>query len=172
MEIVRTRHYSLGLLGAGLVLAVACACSQSPPDAAASHTPSSAPNATAAASTSPLFVSGDECVMASGHDYAQRGDLSVGPFFADAINAPNSARATAAKVWVASQRDGRDDALLTVTSPDGATERQTRKSGEAFVETAKQFYPGTIHLSGSGPYRIDVRVGPDHLCAIVDYRVE
>lgn len=110
--------------------------------------------------------------MVSGYGFAERGDLRVGPFFAEALSVPRSTSAAAAKVWVASQREGPGDALVTVTRPEGATERQQRKPGEAFIEGAKQFYPGTIQLSGSGAYRIDVRVSTDHLCVIADYRIE
>lgn len=87
----------------------------------------------------PLTVTGDGCEDASGHSYAQRGDLSIGPFMSDALSIAAGNRA--AKLWIASQRDGRDDAQLAITGPAG-TAHQARHSDEAFVSNARQFYPG------------------------------
>lgn len=114
-----------------------------------------------------MTVSGDECVNTSRYLYAQRGDLSLGPFMSDALSLPVGY--SEAKLWVASQRDGRDEAKLNVLRPDGSTEQQSRPSGEAFVDNARQFYPGAIQVQEAGAYRIDVRVGPDHICVVVDF---
>ena len=73
------------------------------------------------------------------------------------------------KLWVASQRPGRDEATLTVTAPDGHTETQRRKFSGAQVSNAKQFWPGTIPVPSSGQYRIEASVGADHLCVTTTY---
>jgi len=155
------------------VIAVAVAtgaCSQAP----TSSTPTASKPTTAqdslpsaAATTPALLVVNDDCANTSGHQYAQRGDLSIGPFMSEALSLPKGY--AAAKVWVASQRDGLDNASLTILGPDGMTEQQTRPSGQAFVSNARQFYPGEIQVRVSGTYRIDVHVGPDHICVIAHY---
>jgi len=157
-----------------LVVAVAAGTGSCSTDSAAPDTPPASTTRTvatataAASSTTPgLTVPGDECVNGSGFSYAQRGDLSAGPFTRDLLLMPPNH--TEAKLWVASQRAGQDDAALTIIDPSGKTERQIRKSGDAIVVGTPQFYPGIIRVGPPGPYRIDVRVGPDHLCVIVDY---
>jgi hypothetical protein len=154
-----------------LVVAATGSCST---DGAAPDTPSASttrtvamPTASASTTTPGLTVPGDECVDGSGFSYAQRGDLTAGPFTRDLLLLPPNH--TEAKLWVASQRAGQDDAALAITDPSGKTERQIRKSGDAIVVGTPQFYPGIIRVGPPGPYRIDVRVGPDHLCVIVDY---
>ena len=125
------------------------------------------PKAAVSTTTPSLTVPGDECVNSSGYTSAQRGDLSVGPFTRDLLLMPPER--TEAKLWVATQRAGQDDAALTIVDPAGKTERQIRKSADAIVAGTPQFYPGIIRVGPPGPYRIDVKVGPDHLCVLVDY---
>lgn len=96
------------------------------------------------------------------------GVLSAGPLSSDTLRR-QSDDSLERKFWVASQRAGREDAQLVVTNPAGVQSRQVRRSGEAFVANAKQFYPGTIHLDGAGSYRIDISVGADRLCVVADY---
>jgi hypothetical protein len=154
-----------------LVVAATGSCStdSAAPDTPSASTTRTVATSTAAASTttSGLTVPGDDCVDGSGFSYAQRGDLTAGPFSRDLLLLPPNH--TEAKLWVASRRAGQDDAALTITDPSGKTERQIRKSGDAIVVGTPQFYPGIIRVGPPGPYRIDVRVGPDHLCVIVDY---
>lgn len=116
-----------------------------------------------------LTVASDECVNTTGYQYAQRGGLSLGPFMSDALSVPSGF--AAAKLWVASQRDGHDAALLSIVGPAGSTEQQSRPPGEASVSNARQFYPGTIQIQEAGAYRIDVRVGKDRVCVIADFTV-
>ncbi|MDQ6897864.1 MAG: hypothetical protein M3171_14910 [Actinomycetota bacterium] len=152
------------IAGTGMVVA----CSAAPSNDPSTTAPTSAPTPTMSnADGRVLTVSGDECVNASGYVYAQRGDLSLGPFMSDALSLP--AGYSEAKLWVASQRDGRDEAKLTILRLDGSTEQQSRPSGEAFVDNARQFYPGTIRVQPAGAYRIDVRVGPDHICVVAGF---
>jgi hypothetical protein len=145
-----------------------CSTDDAPPDAPTASSRTVATPTTAVSTTTPvLTVPGDECVNGSGFSYAQRGDLSAGPFTRDLLLLP--AQRTEAKLWVASQRAGQDDAALTIVDPTGKTERQIRKSGDGIVVGTPQFYPGIIRVGPPGAYRIDVRVGPDHLCVLVDY---
>jgi len=109
------------------------------------------------------------CANVSGMVVATTGVLGVGPFTSDTLG-PQPDGSLERKIWVSSQRAGHDDAQLAITDPAGVTVRQTR-SGESFVTNAKQFYPGVIRLHGTGPYRIEVTVGPDRICVIADYRV-
>lgn len=95
---------------------------------------------------------------------ATSGPLRAGPFF-DVGPAGTGER----KLWVASDRDGRDDARLTVVDPNGETSAQVRKSGVAFVETAAQFYPGIVAVTVPGTYRIEIAVGQDRMCVTVHY---
>ena len=125
------------------------------------------PTAAVSTTTPALTVPGDECVNSSGYTYAERGDLSAGPFTRDLLLMPP--QRTEAKLWVATHRTGQDDAALTIVDPTGKTESQIRKSGDAIVVGTPQFYPGIIRVGPAGAYRIDVRVGPDHLCVVVDY---
>lgn len=74
-------------------------------------------------------------------------------------------------MWIASQRDGHDNAEVTIVRPDGTTERKARASGTATVSDARQFYPGTIQIPATGPYRIEVQVGPDYICVLADFTV-
>lgn len=172
LGIVDVPRRPLLAMGACLVvLAAAAACSEPSSDIAPPHSSSSPPTSASTSAAAALSVAGDQCVSVSGYTYAQRGDLSVGPFMSEALTVLPTSGPPQAKVWIASLRDGHDAAQLAVTAPNGAIERQVRKSGEAFVSNAKQFYPGGIQLSGSRPYRIDVQVGPDHLCVIADYRI-
>ena len=156
-----------------LVVAAAAATGGCSTDGDAPDAPSTSartvatPTAAVSTPTPALTVPGDECVNSSGYSYAQRGDLSAGPFTREAVVLPP--QRTEAKLWVASQRAGQDDAALTIVDPSGKTERQIRKSGDAIVVGTPQFYPGIIRVGPPGPYRIDVRVGPDHLCVLVDY---
>lgn len=94
---------------------------------------------------------------------ATSGLLRAGPFFDERSLSGER------KVWVASDREGHDDARLTVTDPKGRTSTQVREGGVAFVETAAQFYPGTVLVSVPGLYRIEIAVGQDHMCATVHY---
>ena len=157
-----------------LVVAATAATGGCSTDGDALDTPSASttrtvatPTATVSTTTAGLTVPGDECVNSTGYAYAQRGDLSAGPFTKDVLLMPP--QRTEAKLWVASQRAGQDDASLTIVDPTGKTERQIRKSGDAIVVGTPQFYPGIIRVGPAGAYRIDVRVGPDHLCVLVDY---
>jgi hypothetical protein len=146
-----------------------CSTDGAGPDAPSASTTRAVATPTAAVSTTTpvMTVPGDECVNSSGFSYAQRGGLSAGPFTRDLLLVPP--QRAEAKLWVATQRSGHDDAALTIVDPTGKTERQIRKSGDAIVVGTPQFYPGIIRVGPPGAYQIDVRVGPDHLCVIVDY---
>jgi hypothetical protein len=61
--------------------------------------------------------------------------------------------------------------VLVVTGPDGRRTSQRRPTGQSSVPDAQQYYPGSVTASTTGPYRIEVAVGPDRLCVIVRYRV-
>jgi hypothetical protein len=97
---------------------------------------------------------------------ASTGIVRAGPFFDEALGVRAGHEQ---KVWVASDRDGHDDAVLEVTDPNGAMVRSVREGGVASVPSAKQFYPGVIELSVSGPYRIEITVGPDRMCLVARY---
>jgi len=62
-----------------------------------------------------------------------------------------------------------DEAILTVTDPTGVPTRQTRPPGRDLIANAKQFYAGEINIGGSGPYRIDLTIGPDTICIMAVY---
>lgn len=157
------------LVVAAATATAACSTDDAGPDAPSSPTARSVATPTTAVSTTrpALTVPGDDCVNGSGYTYAQRGDLSAGPFTRDLLLMPP--QRTEAKLWVASQRAGQDDAALTIVDPTGNAERQIRKSGDAIAAGTPQFFPGIIRVGPAGAYRIDVRVGPDHLCVVVDY---
>jgi hypothetical protein len=72
-------------------------------------------------------------------------------------------------VWVASDREGQDDAHLAVTDPNGVLVTQVRRSGVAFSDNSAQFYPGVIDVGVAGPYRIEFTVGSDTMCVTVRY---
>ena len=165
MLLFTDRRSTAAAVIAAIALTGACSQGTRPDTSTTVSTPGVALDTPTELNTAALQVTEDDCVNASGHLLARRGNLSVGPFLPAAL----SAEPAAAKVWVASQRDGHDDAALTILRPDGTTQRQIRRSGEASISDAKQFYPGTIELRGPGAYRIAVHAGPDQLCVIADY---
>ena len=77
---------------------------------------------------------------------------------------------TERKLWVASDRDGEDDAIIVVTDPRQRDVRQQRPSGKATVEGTPQFYPGDIATPLAGAYMIKVTVGADSICMVVRYQ--
>ncbi len=109
-----------------------------------------------------------QCREVSGSGSAQAGLLSMGPFDADSTG-PIPLGQLDRKVWVTSQRQGHDDAVLLVTDPRDRKLTQRRPAGQASASNAAQFYPGVIRAPMTGRYRIDVRVGPDTMCVLVDY---
>lgn len=109
------------------------------------------------------------CPNVSGRRSATEGALSVGSFRKNLLG-PLRPGSPIRKLWVSSQRKGRDDAVIVITAPDGEKVTQTRESGMAFVRGAEQFYPGEIRAPMTGTYRIDVTVGSDTMCVKVDYR--
>lgn len=123
---------------------------------------------TATRGTATVTVAPDSCPNVSGTLVATTGVLSAGPLSVDALMYQAGKER---KFWVASQREGRDDAYLIVTDPAGVQNRQVRRSGEAFVSNAKQFYPGVIQLGVGGSYRIDIVVGSDSMCVVADFVV-
>jgi hypothetical protein len=120
-------------------------------------------------------TTGSQCPDVSGQLVARSGVLSAGPFSAELIGPPPPyANGTKRKLWVASQRPGHDDAILTVTPPPSFTQRPTtyrRPAGEAFVPDAAQFYAGEIDITASGTWRLDITVGRDHMCVRVAYKL-
>jgi hypothetical protein len=106
---------------------------------------------------STITVAPKTCPDASGITIASDGVLSLGPFSSPQPGAEQ-------KLWVASQREGADDAILRVTDPTGHTTRLVRPSGQASVDNAAQFYPGTIPVTTSGQYKLRVTVGHDEIC--------
>ena len=109
------------------------------------------------------------CPDVSGAQAATDPPLSVGFFFADEL-APLPPGLTARKLWVASDRDGDDDAIIVVTDPRQREVRQRRPSGRATVEGTPQFYPGDIATPMAGAYTIKVTVGADTICVVVRYQ--
>lgn len=109
------------------------------------------------------------CPDVSGWSAVRRGVLTAGPFADDALQA--SAATHEAKLWVASDRPGLDDAFVSVTGPDGRTVTLRRPGGESSISTAAQFWPGGVPLTGSGRYRIHVTVRADELCVVAHYTV-
>ncbi len=123
-------------------------------------------------SVSPTFVipSADvSCPDVSGSTQARRGLLSLGPFSAELTQVPADTRQ--AKLWIASDRSGRDDAIVSVTSPDGRTREYRRQAATASIDTAAQFWPGVIAIPVEGLYRVEVRAGADELCIRARYAV-
>jgi hypothetical protein len=116
-----------------------------------------------------ITVRRNECPDVSGHDSAEAGVLSVGSFTAEDIG-PQPHGQHGHKVWIASQRKGHDDAIVRITSPDGHAHRQRRKSGLSWTVDVAQFYPGSLSVTKSGIYRLQIRVGRDTMCVRVHYR--
>jgi hypothetical protein len=73
------------------------------------------------------------------------------------------------KIWLGSDRDGKEDAILTVKDPSGRIDTVIRLGGTASAAGFSQFWPGTIPVSDPGPYEIEISTGQDHMCLIVDY---
>lgn len=152
----------VGLTLALIVSSVVAACTSSrepPPVSPTATSRTTQPEATRSApeTLSTITVAPKTCPDASGITIASDGVLSLGPF-----SSPQPA--TEQKLWVASQREGADDAILRVTDPAGHTTRLVRPSGRASVDNAAQFYPGTIPVSTSGQYKLRVTVGHDEIC--------
>ena len=126
----------------------------------------------ASPSVSPTFVvpSADaSCPDVSGSALVRRGMLSLGPFSTELTQVPADTRR--AKLWIASHRAGRNDAVVSVTGPDGKALAHRRQAGTASIDTAAQFWPGTIDVPVGGLYRIEVRAGADGLCVTARYAV-
>ena len=109
------------------------------------------------------------CPDVSGSALARGGLLSLGPFSTELTQVP--AATHQAKLWIASDRSGRDDAVVSVTSPDGKAFEYRRPAATASIETAAQFWPGTIAIPVEGLYRIEVRAGADEVCIRARYAV-
>jgi hypothetical protein len=105
----------------------------------------------------------------SGATVARRGPLSLGPFSTELTQVPTETHQ--AKLWIASDRSGRNDALVTVTSPDGKALEYRRPAATATIDTAAQFWPGTIAVREAGLYRVEVRAGADEVCLRARYAV-
>ena len=146
---------------AGIALITVGACSSSP----------TTPPPTRSTTT------GIECPNVSGQLVARNGELSAGPFSAEAIgprptNDISSGDWTKRKVWVADQRPGHDDAVIAVTPPSATNRRPTtyrRPASTASASGADQFWPGLIDIPTSGTWRLDITAGSDHMCVTVAF---
>lgn len=134
---------------------------------AGSAAPQTSSSPTSVAATPTAQEASATCPAVSGQMEASAGPLRAGPFFESALRIP--AAWHQAKLWVSSSRPGNDDAVVTVTDPDGHTTTTTRPGGEASVDNAEQFWPGGVEASTSGDYRVDIHVGSDRLCVTVPY---
>jgi hypothetical protein len=161
----------VGVLATFAALLAGCTNSppptQTPTHIETSTGPGSAATTIAPDSATVTIVPGS-CPDVSGWLAARTGVLSMGPFTEDELRA-QSKNVTQRKLWVASQREGMDAAILTVTDPTGVPTRQTRPPGVDFIPGAKQFYAGGIHIGHSGRYRIDLTIGPDTMCVVAVY---
>ena len=159
------------VVAVGVVAAALAGCSlQSQPDAGPSGpTASSVPVAASETAPPVVQVEPGTCPDVSGAQAAASPPLHVGSFLADDL-APLPPGLTSRKVWVASDRDGDDDAIVVVTDPRRLEVRQRRPSGRATMEGTPQFYPGDIATPVAGAYRIEVKVGADTMCVVVRYR--
>ena len=167
-------RWNPAVVGVLAVVAVLLAgCTSNPPQVETSTqvqtstVPGSAATTIAPESAATTIAPGS-CPDVSGWLAATIGVLSMGPFTEDVLRAQPK-DVLLRKLWVASQREGMDEAILTVTDPTGVPTRQTRPPGMDFVAGAKQFYAGGIHIGGSGPYRIDLTIGPDTMCIVAVY---
>ena len=132
--------------------------------------PSSMPIAASETAPGVVRVEPGTCPDVSGAQAAIEPPLSVGPFLTDLL-APLPPGLTERKLWVASDRDGEDDAIIVVTDPRQRDVRQQRRpSGKATVEGTPQFYPGDIATPLAGAYMIKVTVGADSICMVVRYQ--
>ena len=173
-----TGGYTIGGAALAVDLLSACTENQAPTTADTHQMPvssSSGPSAgsswnptTTSAAPRIASISSTSCPDVSGFDWATPVVLSLGPFTANLL-APQASDLSARKIWISSQRDGHDDALLVVTDPEGRQSRQTHRSGVAQAGGVKQFYPGDIQVILTGLYRIEVAVGPDKMCVMVNY---
>lgn len=153
--------------------ALLAGCTNNPPAAETpTHIETSTGSGSAATTIAPdsaaVTIAPASCPDVSGWLAATTGVLSMGPFTEDELRAqPNEV--TQRKLWVASQRDGMDAAILTITDPTGVPTRLTRPPGVDFIPGVKQFYAGGIYIGHSGPYRIDLTIGPDRMCVVAVY---
>jgi hypothetical protein len=161
----------VGVLAVLPVLLVGCTSTQPQVETSTPVETSTVPDA-AATTTAPdsaaITIAPGSCPDVSGWLAATIGVLSTGPFTEDVLRAQPK-DVTQRKLWVASQREGMDEAILTVTDPTGVPTRQTRPPGMDFIAGAKQFYAGGIHIGSRGPYRIDLTIGPDTMCVVAVY---
>lgn len=142
--------------------------SQTPATTAASSSQPPSNTMTLTRKTAGASAEPTPCPNVSGKASATDGVLSVGSF-QNYLLGPQRPGSPIRKLWVASQRGGRGEAVIVVTAPTGDRASQTRKR-HAFVRGLEQFYPGVIQAPVAGTYRIDVTVGRDTMCVKVDYR--
>jgi hypothetical protein len=146
--------------------ALLAGCTSNPPQVQTSTAPSAA--TTVAPESAATTIPAGSCPDVSGWQAATLGLLSMGPFTEDVLTVQPK-DVTLRKLWVSSQREGRDEAILTVTDPTGVPTRQTRPPRRDFVGGVKQFYAGGIPIGSSGRYRIELTIGPDTMCVVAVY---
>jgi hypothetical protein len=168
----RARTLTWPMLAIVLASAVGTACSSASVesgDQATTSTTSRGETTTAPHPMSTITVRPKTCPDVSGFTIASDGVLSLGPFSSEALGPAPGAEER--KLWLASQREGSDTAILLVTDPAGHTTRQARAPGKAFVDNAAQFYPGTIPVGRSGSYKLLLTIGQDTLCVTAGFQV-
>jgi hypothetical protein len=110
------------------------------------------------------------CVDTSGQQQAASGNVRAGPF--DASRGHWTAPA-GAKLWVGSTKAAAlpTGAVIRASRTDGAGAPITIRRGadeRATVDTLPLFYPGLIRLPSAGRWRLDVTIGPDRGCFVLD----
>ena len=106
------------------------------------------------------------CLHATGRTSVSQGELTMGPFDGNALAITDTHQE---KVWVGTRRPGvHGHAEITVKGPDGGVRRYIR--APASVVGFRSFYPGLISVTEPGMWLVSARVGPDRLCAQVQYR--
>jgi hypothetical protein len=148
------------IAGGTLIVALLGSCTTAHP-----VTPSPAPR-----TSQTTAASSANCPDVTGQNAAAAGDLSIGPFDADQVGPPPPGQRTR-KLWVASERPGRDTAVLEVTDPEHHTVTQRRPAGQAFAEGVAQFYPGTIRTPQTGSYQLRLTISQETMCVLVRYQL-
>jgi hypothetical protein len=168
-----TNKITLGALALLLpVFAIACGSPSNTHASPASVSMSSAATTTRSAGGTGTYSNPSPgCPEVTGQVRARQGVISAGPFSQMNLSQRDpSSGSTEHKIWVASQRLGRDEAVLLL-DPPGSSQPQTyrREPGQATVPDAAQFFPGLVNIFVPGQWRFRITVGHDVTCFTVNF---